>query len=88
MAKPIPYPDCNPSQFNFTRDVVDHWAQQDEDPVALVWNPPNTTDPSVALSLRFSHFSKSSQNVALGLRRIGINKGDVVMLLSSKTPDW
>lgn len=81
-------PNCNPLHFNFTRDVVDYWSQAGGDPVAMVWNPPNATEPDQVLPLRFSHFSQRANKVAHGLRRLGLKKGDVVLLLSSKTPDW
>ncbi|KAL3481511.1 hypothetical protein BJX99DRAFT_253435 [Aspergillus californicus] len=77
-----------PDHFNFTRDVVDYWSQVGGDPIAMVWKASDGTNPEVCHDLRFSHFSQRARDVAQGLRRIGVQKGDVLLLLSSKTPDW
>lgn len=81
-------PKYTPDRFNFTKDVVDYWSQKGDDPVAMVWNPPGARDSSDTDSFRFSHFSQRARQVAVGLRRLGIQKGEVLLLVSSKTPDW
>ncbi|KAE8390879.1 acyl-coenzyme A synthetase ACSM3 [Aspergillus alliaceus] len=78
----------NPNHFNFIKDVMDYWSQEGGDPIAMVWNPPGSTKPDEILQLRFSHFSQRARDVAAGLRSHGIQKGDVLLLLSSKTPAW
>jgi acyl-coenzyme A synthetase/AMP-(fatty) acid ligase len=82
-------PSYDPDNFNFTKDVVDYWASPvGGDPIAMVWNPPGEQGPDSAKSLRFSHFSRRARQVVRGLRRQGINKGDVILLSSSKTAEW
>lgn len=82
-------PSYDPDNFNFTKHVVDYWASPaGGDPIAMVWNPPGEQGPESVKSLHFSHFSRRARQVARGLRRQGINKGDVLVLSSSKTADW
>ncbi len=66
-----------PSDFNFGFDVVDGWAAQDKNKKALVW----CDDFGGELSLTFDQISRLSNQTANMLRHLGIQKGDVVMLI-------
>ncbi|KAF9885186.1 hypothetical protein FE257_000637 [Aspergillus nanangensis] len=88
MSLPSHTPSYSANSFNFTRDVVDYWGQAHIDPIAMLWKPPNSINPDELCSLTYSHFSRRARQVANGLRRLGVQKGDVILLVSSKTPEW
>lgn len=88
MNNTIDVPSYRPNRFNFTKDVVDYWGQDGLDPLAMIWKPPSSNDPSETRTLHYSHFSRRARQIARGLREIGTQKGDVLLLVSSKTPEW
>jgi acetyl-CoA synthetase len=66
-----------PEHFNFAVDVVDAWAQSDPDKGALVW----CNDQGDELRLSFGDISLESARAAVAFSRMGIRKGDAVLLL-------
>ncbi|MDR1359179.1 MAG: AMP-binding protein [Coriobacteriales bacterium] len=66
-----------PHDFNFAYDVVDEWAHFEPDKTALVWCDDNDDEQRFS----FSQISALSKRLANVLRSLGIEKGDVVLLM-------
>lgn len=66
-----------PDDFNFGFDVVDAWADYDENKKALVW----VNDHNEEKTFTFSDIKKLSNKTANFLKALGIKKGSVVMLI-------
>jgi len=66
-----------PENFNFAYDIVDEWAAQEPDKRALVW----CNDQGDERTLTFSDISNLSKKAANALYRLGIRKGDAVLVV-------
>ena len=66
-----------PENFNFGFDIVDAWADQEPDKVALVW----CNDNGEEKKFTFSDIKRMSNKAANFFKSIGIKKGSVVMLI-------
>lgn len=66
-----------PEDFNFGFDVVDAWAEADENKKALVW----CNDHGEEKTFTFKDISRLSNKAANYFKSLGIKKGDVVMLI-------
>lgn len=72
-----------PETFNFGRDVVDAWAAE-RDGIALVWE--NAAGDSA--TYRYSEIARLSNRLASALREAGVAKGDRVMVMLPRIPEW
>ncbi|MBR6264427.1 MAG: AMP-binding protein [Prevotella sp.] len=70
--------------FNFAYDVMDVWAEERPDKVALLW----TNDKGVEISLTFSEMKKRTDQAASYLQSLGIGRGDMVMLIQKRRLEW
>lgn len=66
-----------PADFNFGFDIVDEWAKQDKNKIALVW----CNDHNEERKFTFDEISRLSNRAANYFKSIGIKKGNVVMLI-------
>ena len=66
-----------PEEFNFAYDVMDAWAEEAPDKLALLW----TNDKGEERRFTFGDLKKESDRVAAYLTSLGIGKGDMVMLI-------
>jgi acyl-CoA synthetase (AMP-forming)/AMP-acid ligase II len=66
-----------PEGFNFAVDVVDAWAKEEPGKRALVW----CNDAGDERFFSFGDISLESARAAAAFRRMGIGKGDAVLLL-------
>ena len=66
-----------PEVFNFGFDVVDEWARVEPEKKALVW----CDDHGHEHAFTFLEISKLSNKAANAFRKLGIGKGDVVMMI-------
>lgn len=66
-----------PNDFNFGFDIVDAWAKQDKQKVALVWCDDNGNEKIFT----FHDIMRLSNKAANFFKSIGIKKGSVVMLI-------
>ena len=66
-----------PENFNFGYDIVDEWAKQEPEKLALVW----CNDHNEEYKFTFTDISKLSNKAANYFKSIGISKGSVVMLI-------
>jgi len=73
-----------PERFNFGRDVVDRWAAQDRP--AMIWR--GAGEAAEERRLDFARFSILSNRFANAARTLGIERGDRVMVLLGKVPEW
>ena len=71
-----------PERFNFGRDVVDHWSAQDRP--AMIWLGTSGEERR----LDFAQFSVLSNRFASAAREMGIRRGERVMVLLGKVPEW
>ncbi|MBO8167737.1 MAG: AMP-binding protein [Thermoanaerobacteraceae bacterium] len=72
-----------PEYFNFARDVVDKWAEEN-DKLAMWW----VDDHGNERKFNFSDFKVRSSKLANVLKDQGIGKGDRVFLLLPRVPEW
>ena len=66
-----------PEHFNFAYDVVDAWAEEAPDKLALIW----TSDTEPERRMTFADLKRESDKVAGYLTSLGIGRGDFVMLI-------
>lgn len=72
-----------PETFNFATDVVEAWAAE-SDPVALVWE----NAAGATATYRYSDIARLSDRLASALARAGIAKGDRVVVMLPRIPEW
>jgi acyl-coenzyme A synthetase/AMP-(fatty) acid ligase len=70
-----------PERFNFGRKVVDAWP---DDRPALKWLGADGEERR----LTFGDFSRLSNRFANAMRSLGVGRGDRVMVLLGKVPEW
>lgn len=73
-----------PEHFNFAYDVMDAWAEEAPDKVALLW----TNDEGVERRTTFGQLKEESDQAAAYLQKLGIGKGDPVMLILKRRYEW
>lgn len=66
-----------PENFNFAYDVVDAWAEQQPDKLAMIW----TNDKGAEIKYTFADIKEKTDRTAAYLQSLGITKGDRVMLI-------
>ena len=66
-----------PEVFNFGFDVVDEWARVEPDKRALLW----CDDHGEEITFTFTDIARLSNKTANAFRKLGIGKGDVVMMI-------
>lgn len=72
-----------PERFNFATDVVDHHAGNGDGP-ALIWADAQGREQR----FRFSDISRLSMRAAAALAARGIGKGDIVVVMTPRIPEW
>ena len=70
--------------FNFAYDVMDVWAEEQPDKLALLW----TNDQGVEIRLTFADLKRRSDQAASYLQSLGIGRGDMVMLILKRRIEW
>lgn len=66
-----------PANFNFAYDVVDAWAAEQPDKLALLW----TNDRNECRRFTFAEMKELSDKTASYFLSLGIKKGDTVMVI-------
>ncbi|MGV6873984.1 acyl-CoA synthetase [Pseudochelatococcus sp. B33] len=72
-----------PERFNFATDVVDRFAREGDGP-ALIWE----NAAGEGRTLRFSDIAAASTRCASALAARGIGKGDTVLVMTPRIPEW
>ncbi len=73
-----------PEHFNFAYDVMDEWAREWPDGLALLW----TNDQGEEIRATFRQLKEQSDQAAAYLQSLGIGKGDPVMLILKRRYEW
>ncbi|MGH2701839.1 MAG: AMP-binding protein, partial [Actinomycetota bacterium] len=74
-----------PEYFNYTRDVIDAWAERSPDKVALLAVGPDGTDER---RINFGELSERSKRAAAFLSSLGVAKGDRIFVMLQRVPEW
>ena len=73
-----------PENFNFAYDVMDAWAKEKPDGLALLW----TNDQGAEIRTTFAQLKEQSDQAAAYLQSLGIGKNDPVMLILKRRYEW
>ena len=73
-----------PENFNFAYDVMDAWAEEKPDGLALLW----TNDQGEEIRATFRDLKEQSDQAASYLQSLGIGKNDPVMLILKRRYEW
>ncbi len=73
-----------PQFYNFGFDVIDDWAEKDRNKLAMIWR----NQEGVEKKYSFRDMKNYSNQVANILLKYGIQKGDRVMLMLPRIPEW
>jgi acyl-coenzyme A synthetase/AMP-(fatty) acid ligase len=72
-----------PERFNFAFDVIGKWAS-DPNKLAMHWVGSQGQERQIT----FAEFARRSNQVANALKELGINKGDRVLIMLPRLPEW
>lgn len=70
--------------FNFAYDVMDAWAEEAPDKLALLW----TSERSEEKRFTFAQLKEQTDQAASYLQSLGIGRGDMVMLILKRHYQW
>ncbi len=73
-----------PEYFNFGFDVIDAWAKKDRNKIAMVW----LNQQGEEKKFTFWDLMRLSNQVVNMLIKYGVNKGDRVMIMLPRIPEW
>lgn len=73
-----------PENFNFAYDVMDAWAEEKPDKVALLW----TSERGEEVSITYKEFKEQTDKTAAYFMQLGIKHGDKVMLILKRHYQW
>ena len=73
-----------PEGFNFAYDVMDAWAEEKPDGLALLW----TNDQGEEIRTTFRQLKEQTDQAASYLQTLGIGKNDPVMLILKRRYEW
>lgn len=73
-----------PAKYNFARDVIDRWAEQDSALQAMLW----VDDEGREVRRSFADFSVASRKLCNILHGAGVERGDVVIVMLSRQIEW
>ena len=73
-----------PENFNFAYDVMDAWAEEKPDKVALLW----TSERGEEVSTTYREFKEQTDRTVAYFMQLGIKHGDKVMLILKRHYQW
>jgi len=73
-----------PENFNFAYDVMDVWAEERPNGLALLW----TNDQGEEIRTTFAELKEQTDQAAAYLMSLGIGKNDPVMLILKRRYEW
>jgi len=73
-----------PENFNFAYDVMDVWAEEAPEKLAILW----TNDQGEEIRTTFGELKKQTDQAASYLMSLGIGKNDPVMLILKRRYEW
>jgi acetyl-CoA synthetase/medium-chain acyl-CoA synthetase len=72
-----------PEYFNFATDVIGKWASDPTKP-AMLWIGQHSEERG----LTFAHFAEYSSRAANAFSKLGIKKGDRILVMLPRIPEW
>ena len=72
-----------PEYFNFATDVIGKWASDPTKP-AMLWIGPHGEERG----LTYAHFAENSSRAANAFSKLGIKKGDRILVMLPRVPEW
>src|SRR5437660_3580339 len=72
-----------PAQFNFAIDVIGKWAADPRKP-AMLWIGEHGEEKG----LTFAYFAERSSRAANAFTTLGIKKGDRILVMLPRIPEW
>ena len=73
-----------PERFNFAYDVMDEWARERPDALAMLW----TNDMGRQERITFARMKTLTDQTASYLQQLGIGRGDMVMLILKRRMEF
>ena len=73
-----------PEYFNFGYDIIDRWAERDRNKLAMIWVNQHGEEKKYS----FRDLKNLSNGAANILLKYGIKRGDRVMLMLPRIPEW
>ena len=73
-----------PENFNFAYDVMDAWAEEAPEKLAILW----TNDQGEEIRTTFGQLKEQTDQAASYLQTLGIGKNDPVMLILKRHYEW
>ncbi|MHB8163715.1 MAG: AMP-binding protein, partial [Methanoregula sp.] len=73
-----------PEFYNFGFDVIDAWAKKDRNKLAMIWVNQQGEEKKYSY-LDLANLSNQAANILL---KYGINKGDRVLVMLPRIPEW
>jgi len=73
-----------PEYFNFGFDVIDAWANKDRNKLAMIW----LNQEGVEKKFTFWDLMRMSNQIVNMFIKYGINKGDRVLIMLPRVPEW
>ena len=73
-----------PDNFNFAYDVMDAWAAEAPEKLAILW----TNDQGEEIRTTYGQLKEQTDQAASYLQSLGIGKGDPVMLILKRRYEW
>jgi len=73
-----------PENFNFAYDVMDAWAEEKPEGLAILW----TNDQGEEIRTTFAQLKEQTDQAASYLMSLGIGKNDPVMLILKRRYEW
>src|SRR5262245_22765941 len=74
-----------PQYFNFARDVIDSWARERPESLALWCVQENGLSEQ---KLTFRQLTEQAHRAASFFHQLGIKRGDRVLLITPRLPEW
>jgi medium-chain acyl-CoA synthetase len=73
-----------PERYNFARDVIDRWAEQDADKLAMLWIDDNANE----VRRTFAEIATASKKLCNVLVDAGVQRGDVIIVMLGRNMEW
>lgn len=73
-----------PEHYNFARDVIDRWAAQDADKLAMLWVDDNGNEERRS----FADIARASRKLCNVLVNAGVQRGDVIIVMLGRNIEW
>lgn len=73
-----------PENFNFAYDVMDEWAKEQPEKLAMMWTSENGDE----IRFTFRDIKEQTDRTAAYFQSLGIGKGDPVMLILKRHYQW